>query len=374
MTNVWYRWMLNLSTVAVLVLIALILTGRRPELALAWPQVNAAQWQSVKTVFVSLFLEALPFMLLGVLVSAVLQLFVSEAALARLIPRNPLLGVLCACMLGILLPVCECGMIPVVRRLLKKGMPVYIGITYILAAPIVNPVTYLATYSAFRVAPEMALYRTAIGFAAAAAVGLLLYAGNIGRPLRRDAAQEREQGHAARAHSHEHGHGHEHGHEHVHVHSHDHKHHHDHAQKASKQPASQRFLSFCSHAADEFFDMGKFLMIGAFLTALIQTFVSRSQLVDLSGGAFGSHLFMMAFAYVISLCSTSDAFVAASFTGTFSASALLAFLVYGPMIDFKNTLMLLSVFKSRFVLRLVLTVTVVVLTLSLLAGWRLGGA
>jgi len=117
--------------------------------------------------------------------------------------------------------------------------------------------------------------------------------------------------------------------------------------------------------------MGKFLMLGAFLTAFIQTFVSRSELLNLSGGDFGSHILMMGFAYLISLCSTSDAFVAASFSGFFPKSALLAFLIYGPMVDFKNTLMLLSVFKSRFVLRLILLITVVVLTVSLLAGYWL---
>ncbi|MDG0813416.1 permease [Cohnella rhizosphaerae] len=291
-------------------------------------------------------------MLLGVLVSAALQSFVSEAALARLIPRNPLLGVLCACLLGIVLPVCECGMIPVVRRLLRKGMPAYIGIAYILAAPIVNPVTVLATYSAFRAAPEMALYRTALGFATAAAVGLLLYrvrGGAAASPLRLQA----EGAHAAGA---------------------AHGHNHDHVRHPSRSAPPSRLLSFCSHAADEFFEMGKFLMLGAFLTASIQTFVSHDEMLAIGGGAFGSHLLMMGFAYVVSLCSTSDAFVAASFNGVFPAGALLAFLVYGPMVDFKNTLMLLSAFKARFVLLLLALVTAVVLALSLLAGWQLGGA
>ncbi|WP_217597568.1 permease [Cohnella sp. GbtcB17] len=345
MTNAASKSRLALSAIFVLALLYFLTWGRHWPWPASLPHIGVDQWQSVKTVFVSLFLEALPFMLLGVLVSAMLQSFVSEAALARLIPRNPLLGVLCAGLLGVLLPVCECGMIPVVRRLLRKGMPAYIGMTYILAAPIVNPVTVLATYSAFRTAPEMALYRTVLGFAAAAAVGLLLSRarGKAAQPLRPDAASL----HAAAA---------------------EHHHHEPH------RSTSSRLLSFCSHAADEFFEMGKFLMLGAFLTASIQTFVSHKEMLALGGGAFGSHLFMMGFAYVISLCSTSDAFVAASFNGVFPAGALLAFLVYGPMVDFKNTLMLLSAFKARFVLRLLLLVTAVVLAASLLAGWLLESA
>lgn len=344
MANAASKSTLALLAFFVLTLLYFLGSGRHWPWRASLPHIGVDQWHSVKTVFVSLFLEALPFMLLGVLVSTVLHLFVPETTLARLIPRNPLLGVLCAGLLGVVLPVCECGMIPVVRRLLRKGMPAYIGMTYILAAPIVNPVTVLATYSAFRTAPEMALYRTVLGFAAAAAVGLLLSRarGKAAQPLRPDAASL----HAAAEH-----------------------HHHE-----PHRSTSSRLLSFCSHAADEFFEMGKFLMLGAFLTAVIQTFVSRGDMLALGGGAFGSHLFMMGFAYVISLCSTSDAFVAASFSGVFPAGALLAFLVYGPMVDFKNTLMLLSAFKARFVLRLLLLVTAVVLAASLLAGWLLESA
>lgn len=348
-----YRWTLNLSTIGCLILLYLIFTGQGVGSLARITHVDRSQWQAIKTVFVSIFLEALPFMLLGVLVSALLNLFVSEAAITRWLPRNPILGVLCACLLGILLPVCECGMIPIVRRLLRKGMPVYIGITYILAAPIVNPVTFFATYAAFRTMTEMALYRTLLGFAVAAAVGITLYMVQRANPMR-TSASNRAPGIAPAGHRPSHMHAH------AHAHSHD-------------APAgSSRLLSLAAHAADEFFEMGKFLMLGAFLTALIQTFVSRGELLELSGGVFGAHLLMMGFAYLISLCSTSDAFIAASFTGLFPKGALLAFLVYGPMIDFKNTLMLLSVFKSRFVVRLIVLATLFVLVFSWLAGYWTG--
>lgn len=112
--------------------------------------------------------------------------------------------------------------------------------------------------------------------------------------------------------------------------------------------------------------MGKYLIFGAFLTAFIQTAVARESLVSIGQGEVSSHLFMMGLAYVLSLCSTSDAFVASSFATTFSTGSLLTFLVFGPMLDIKSTLMLLSAFRAKFVLQLSALVLVVVLAVSLL--------
>ncbi|GFZ77082.1 hypothetical protein GCM10008018_23250 [Paenibacillus marchantiophytorum] len=125
-------------------------------------------------------------------------------------------------------------------------------------------------------------------------------------------------------------------------------------------------MTILSHGTTELLEMSKYLMLGAFLTALIQTFVAQDSLSSIGQGAFISHVFMMGFAYMLSLCSTTDAFVAVSFAKTFSPGSLLAFLVFGPMIDVKSTLMLLSIFKARFVLTLSILVAVTVLTGSLL--------
>jgi uncharacterized membrane protein YraQ (UPF0718 family) len=336
-----YRWTLNLLTAGCLIFLYLIFTNRELSSFSWFTSFQPEQWQSIKTVFVAIFLEALPFILLGVMVSSALHLFVSDNALRRIIPNHPVPGVLFACLLGVLLPVCECGMIPIVRRLIRKGMPAYVGITYILAAPILNPVTYAATYLAFRTQHEMAYYRMGLAFVVAAAVGWILYAFLKTDPLKTAAEVSVSSSHD----------GHSHG------HSHDHEHHHS---------GGNRVLQMFTHASDEFFEMGKYLMLGCFLTAVIQTFVSRDELVSIGGGLVGSHLLMMGFAYVISLCSTSDAFVAASFSGTFSKGALLSFLVLGPMLDFKNTLMMLAVFRTRFVVKLSVLIVLLVLAASIL--------
>lgn len=120
------------------------------------------------------------------------------------------------------------------------------------------------------------------------------------------------------------------------------------------------------HGADELFDMGKYLIFGAFLSAAIQTFLDRGSLVAIGHGEWSSHLFMMGFAYILSICSTSDAFVASSFANTFSVGSLLTFLVFGPMIDMKGTLMLLSTFRAKFVLKLTVAVAITVLAASMI--------
>ncbi|WP_245809585.1 MULTISPECIES: permease [Cohnella] len=328
----FFKWGVNLLTLGCLYMLYLIFFGGETSFGLRLPQIETGQLESLKTVFISIFLEALPFILLGVVTSSFLQTFVSEETVRKLLPKNHWLGIGIASLLGIVLPLCECGMIPVVRRLIQKGMPVYLGITYILAAPIINPVTYISTFMAFRTQPEVALYRTLLAFIAVAAIGLILHRSVKEQPLRSAPAAP-----AARGREHRHD-------------------------------GNNRLAHAFSHASDEFFEMGKYLLLGAFLTAAIQTFVSRDTLLSLSWDG-GGHLFMMAFAYLISLCSTSDAFIAASFTGTFPTGALLSFLVFGPMLDLKNTIMMLAVFRKKFVVRLSFLIFATVLVVTVLADW-----
>ncbi|WP_159886306.1 permease [Paenibacillus puerhi] len=353
MSTTVQRWLTNILAVLCVLMLFLIFTQKQqPDLSWA----SADTVQNFKTMFISIVLEALPFVLLGVIVSALLQMFVSEQAVRRWIPKNPVLGVLFACLLGIIFPLCECGMIPVIRRLILKGMPIYVAVVFILAGPIINPVVYASTFMAFRTRPEIAYSRMALAFFVAAAVGLLVYRFVRSNPLR-----PRKDDHHAHSHSHESHHHHHHpeaGHAH-------HSHSHSQSDKDSGGWGGKS-LSVLSHASDEFFDMGKYLIFGALLTALIQTFMSRDSLVAIGEGTVSSHLFMMGFAYVLSLCSTSDAFVASSFATTFSAGSLLTFLVFGPMLDMKSTLMLLSAFRVKFVVLLAVLVLIVTLLGSLL--------
>ncbi|RAI89838.1 hypothetical protein DET54_113121 [Paenibacillus pabuli] len=312
-----------------------VLITMAPNLKGAW---NSEALQNMKTVFISIFLEAAPFLLIGVLLSSLMQWFVSEEMIRKLTPKNPVGGLLVAGLLGIVFPICECGMIPVVRRLMHKGMPPYIAVTFILSGPVVNPIVFTATLLAFPSHPEITIARMGLAFAVAAVIGGLVYIFVRQNPLRKPKATVTEVKtypgfKMAQPHSH----------------SADHDHAHD-----------KNWRSFFIHAGDEFVDMSKYLVIGALITACIQTFISRSDLISLGNGPVASYAFMMGFAYVLSLCSTSDAFVASAFSHTFALGPLLSFLVLGPMLDFKSTLMLLSTFRTRFVIGLSLAIIALV--------------
>ncbi|ASR47733.1 hypothetical protein B4V02_14135 [Paenibacillus kribbensis] len=298
---------------------------------------DMSQMQSLKTVFMGIFLEAMPFLLIGVLVSSLLQWLVPEAWIRKMVPAHPVPGVLLASLLGLLFPICECGMIPVVRQLMLKGMPAYMGITFILSGPIINPVVLAATMMAFPSHPEVTAVRMGLAFAVSAMIGLIVYTFVRVHPLKRSLLSFNQQKQSGQTHQHH-----------------------------------RTMRGFFVHAGDEFLDMSKYLIIGALLTACIQTFIPRDEMLSLSGGTIGSYVFMMGFAYVLSLCSTSDAFVATAFSHTFTLGPLAAFLVLGPMLDFKGTLMLLSTFRTKFVAVLCLLIISLVLAGSIAAEWLLG--
>ncbi|AJY77776.1 hypothetical protein VN24_15710 [Paenibacillus beijingensis] len=331
---------------------AALLIARR-DLHLAPDGLNA-----FKTAFAGIILEAVPFVLLGVLFSALLQVFVTDRQIRRLTPRHPAAAILFGSLLGLLFPICECGMVPVVRRLIRKGMPAYIGMVYIIAGPIINPVVYYSTYTAFRSLPAMAYTRIGLAFAVSIAAGIVLYRTIRHDPLRNHPYDD------SRHHHHDHSHHHDHDH---HDHGHSHRYDHDHHDHDHPATLRGRIASVISHASDEFFDMGKYLIIGAALAAFVQTGVERNLLEQLSAHSLFTHLFMMGLAFLLSLCSTSDAFVAASFQDIFDKGALLAFLVFGPMMDMKSALMLYSVFRARIVLGLIALTGVFVLAGSWLA-------
>ena len=300
---------------------------------LALPPVLAAwsgRLRGFVTVFLGIFIESLPFLLAGVLVSSAMHRYVSAARVQRWSPRNPLLAAVAGSILGLAFPVCECGSIPTARRLIAKGAALPAGIAFVLAAPVINPVVLAATFVAFG-SWAMVAWRAGLTILFAVIVGLLL-----GTP--RDPATvvlpAVSQG----------------------AHPDDHEHDHDHQRGA--------FHQILTHASAEFFEMGRYLIVGSLLAAALQTLVPQQALLALGNGPVLSVLVMIALAVVLSICSTVDAFVALAFASTFSPGAILAFLVFGPMIDIKSTLLLTSTFRRRTVALMVL----LCFQLALLAG------
>jgi uncharacterized membrane protein YraQ (UPF0718 family) len=278
----------------------------------------------MNTIFISILIEALPFILLGVLISGIIQIFVTEEMMARIIPKNKIFAVFSAAFIGAIFPACECGIVPITRRLMAKGVPLYAAIPFMLTGPVINPIVLFSTYIAFGNNWDMVLYRGGIALLVALIVGGLLSIQFKDSQLKNDVAD--------------------------HVH---------------RKSLKGKFIGMLKHSIDELFSVGKFLILGAFVAALIQTTVKTSTLLDIGQGPLSSNLVMMGLAYVLSLCSEADAFVAASFRSTFSTGSLVAFLVFGPMLDIKNTLMLLGTFKSKFVLYLMGYITILVAIITL---------
>ncbi|WP_257131655.1 permease [Bacillus sp. AFS017336] len=293
---------------------------------------STAKLQVFKMVFISIIIEALPFVLIGVFVSAILQVFVTDQMVQRFIPKNPFLGIIAASVLGIIFPICECGMVPAIRKLIKKGMPLYVAVTFILVGPILNPIVFLSTLTAFRNQPVVAYYRMGLAFIVALIVGLIVFQFVKSNQLRDQVDQTKEN-----------------------------HHHHDHQHDPASLPVKNKFIEVMGHAVSEFFDMGKYLVFGSIIVALLQIIVSQNSLIELGNSGPAANILMMGLGFILSLCSTSDAFVAQSLQTIFTKSSLIGFMVFGPMINIKGILMMLAVFKSRFVLLLCTLVFIFVL-------------
>ncbi|WP_026689389.1 permease [Alteribacter aurantiacus] len=294
-------------------------------------------WVNVNTIFLSIVLEAIPFILLGVFVSALIQIYVSEETIKRYLPKNALGALFPAAILGAIFPLCECAIVPVVARLVKKGMPLHVGVVFLVAAPILNPIVFMSTFFAFGSdwTHPVLLSRMGLAFILSIIIGGALYF------IFKNSYQLR----AKQQDIHEH-------------------HHH---QTHSKKPGIlNRVKETVYHAVDEFFLMGKYLILGALIAALFQTFLDRQVLQTIGSGEYSSVLVMMGFAYLLSLCSEADAFVAASFGQNFTTASLIGFLVYGPMLDLKNTFMLFAYFRAKFVIAFMIIVTIVVFTAIIL--------
>ncbi|HEV2756232.1 MAG TPA: permease [Actinomycetota bacterium] len=276
-------------------------------------------------VFTSIVVEALPFILLGALVSAVIEVYVPDRTFERLARLPSALQIPGAALGGLAFPVCECGSVPVARRLITRGMHPGAGLAFMLAAPILNPIVILSTVVAYGgrdLALEMAAGRVLLGLALAVVAGWAL--GNV-RPG--DLLRERDDAPAC-----------------------------DHDEGSRSR--------FVEHLAGDFFHMGRFVILGAGLAALLQTAIPQSLVSGVARTPVIGSLALMGIAFVLSLCSEADAFVAVSFT-PFPIGSQLAFLVFGPVVDAKLAFLYGATFRRRFVLRLLAVAVPVVLAGSL---------
>ena len=261
------------------------------------------------TQFLSLFIEAAPFLLMGSIVSGFLEMYLRPETLLRFVPSGRLGQVLAGSLAGMILPVCECGIVPVARRLLRKGLPPTMAIALLLAAPALNPIVLFSTFKAFGLG-SMLLWRAGGTLLVASAVALLVGPAWASAPA------------AAGPDAHRH---------------------------------SRSVHAALRHASDDFLGTAGYLVLGAALASLLRTVVPPEALLPVAGNPVLSVLALQMLAFVLSLCSTVDAFIALGFAGTFTGGSILSFLVFGPMLDVKSILLLLGNFPRRPVLQMAIS-------------------
>ncbi|MEV4349399.1 permease [Actinoplanes sp. NPDC049596] len=268
--------------------------------------VDGARMQTWTTVFVSVLVQAAPFLVFGVVLSAVIAVFVPRSFWARALPKHPALAVPAAGLAGVALPGCECGSVPIAGSLIRRGVTPAAALAFLLAAPAINPIVLTATVIAFPGRPEMAVARGVASLAVAVLMGWLWLRLGKQEWIRLPHRPELDDLSKARA-----------------------------------------FWAACRH---DVMHAGGFLVIGAAAAATINVIVPASWLQSLAGNAVLSVIALAVLAVLLSICSEADAFVAASLS-QFSLTSRLVFLVVGPMVDLKLISMQAGVFGRRFAFR-----------------------
>ena len=301
--------------------------------------------------FLSILYEAMPFIVLGAVIAGFLEELVPQQLVSRFVPRNHAVAIAFSALLGLLFPMCECGIVPVMRRLLRKGLPLSCCIAYMLAGPIINVVVISSTLVAF--AKHVNGYwivglRIGLGYLVAVGTALIVHVQyrKYGNQLLKPLAAPSPHAHAEE----------------------------DLKASVERRTVMKRLGNITETALHDFVDITLFLILGAILAAGVGLLVSRSDMESLSKTYPAlAILAMMGMAILLCLCSEADAFVAASFTALHPA-AKLAFLVLGPMLDLKLFMMFTRVFRFRLIWTIVIALIVQVFFWSMLTyyGWETG--
>jgi uncharacterized membrane protein YraQ (UPF0718 family) len=273
-------------------------------------------------------LQSLPFVLVGVFASAIVQQALRDEIVARWLPRRHLPAVLVSSLFGLVAPVCDCGAIPLGRRLMAKGLPAFAGVSFVLAAPVVNPISIFSTAVAFQGNVGVVALRVGMTLSVAVLIGLL-----AGQLVRRGADPPVE----------------------------------------TKSAVDFRIVAVADQATVEYFEIIFFIVLGALFTAASQTLVPRTDLAALGAQRAGSVLILMPVATVLSICSEADAFVARAFAGSFSLGAVMAFMTIGQIVDLRNGLLLWRTLGGRLMLLVVLIAYPLVFAEGVLLNRVVGG-
>lgn len=289
---------------------------------------SVLQWFAI---FISIIIEALPFVLLGTILSGIIEVFITPDIVNKFLPKNKFLRVLFGTFVGFVFPSCECGIIPIINRFLEKKVPSYTAVPFLATAPIINPIVLFATYSAFGNSIRFLILRFVGATIVAIALGVMLAFLVDDNILKEDAKPT---------------------------------HFHDYSDKKWYQKI---FLAL-AHAIDEFFDTGRYLVFGTLIASAMQIYLPTRVLTTIEHSPITAILVMMLLAFILSLCSEADAFIGASLLSTFGIAPVMAFLLIGPMIDIKNLMMMVNSFKTRFIVQFISVSSLIIIIYCLFVG------
>jgi uncharacterized protein len=288
-------------------------------------------------IFIGLLVESMPFVVLGVTVSTLVAKYVKTSLILKVKSKNNLLSHVQTMFIGMFLPVCECGNIPLAKRLPIMGFKPSEVVTFMLAAPIFNPLVLITTLVAFNLDPNIGIIRIVAGGLIALMVGLI-----FSMHPQQDTLLVSSNKISKKSFSFEDS---------INI-----------EESGSIMPSHSGFL--VDNFREEFINIFKMLVIGCFLAAAFQILIPRDTISTFVNSPSLSVIALMVLAFVISICSSVDAFFALSLASTFNLGSILAFLLFGPMIDIKSLMML----KTIFEVKTLITLTVLVALFCLITG------
>ncbi|MGT2924766.1 permease [Streptococcus caviae] len=282
-------------------------------------------------IFLSIIIEALPFILLGAILSGFIEVYLTPGLVQKYLPKHKIPRILFGTFIGFVFPSCECGIVPIVNRFLEKKVPSYTAIPFLATAPIINPIVLFATFSAFGNSWRFVFLRLFGAIIVAISLGILL--GFLtDENITKESAKP--------------------------------CHYHDYSDKK----IYQKIFYALAHAVDELFDTGRYLIFGSLVAAAMQIYVPTRILTTIGHNPLTAILIMMLLAFILSLCSEADAFIGTSLLATFGVAPVVAFLLIGPMVDIKNLMMMKNVFKGKFIVQFVGTSSLVIIIYCLIVG------
>ena len=321
-------------------------------------------WLPVNTVIrgvSGLLLQAVPFTLIGVLVSAAVETWVTEDFIEKHAPKSIANGFLAAILAGVCVPVCDCVVVPTFSRLVARKLPLPCAVTFLCAVPVVNPVSIWATWYAFADVPAVAVTRVALGVGVALLVGVSfvifpvksqVLRQNVLEKVRADCVDcaacadfnKLQSGNSSYKNS-----------------------------SSFKSDIKNSLKTYAHHIYSDFMRLMPIILFGTIVASIIRVWLGADPASKVNTTTvFVAIPAMMLIAYASSLCSSSDAVIARSLASSLPMSSVIVFLLFGPMLDIKNTLMLVEDCKTGFVLRLIATIVVFCLFAALIVHFAWG--